>query len=124
MARVYDALNDVDKGIQFYKNVLYYDSSNVEAIACLASYHFYTDQPEIALRCVGEGGRDNRGAFYRSGFCMACTCPTHHPKLPHLAASHVSDPHLSHGSGPQHRTVPCATLLQRTRCSLMWWPGL
>lgn len=36
--------------LQFYKSVLFYDSSNVEAIACLASQHFYTDQPEIALR--------------------------------------------------------------------------
>lgn len=26
------------------------DSTNVEAIACLASHYFYTDQPEIALR--------------------------------------------------------------------------
>ncbi len=26
------------------------DSTNVEAIACIASQHFYTDQPEIALQ--------------------------------------------------------------------------
>jgi tetratricopeptide repeat protein 8 len=32
------------------RQVLYFDSSNVESIACLASHHFYTDQPEIALR--------------------------------------------------------------------------
>ncbi|MEW5311240.1 MAG: hypothetical protein WDW38_002972 [Sanguina aurantia] len=50
VARVYDALNDTEKALGFYKNVLYYDSSDVEAIACLASHHFYTDQPEIALR--------------------------------------------------------------------------
>ena len=30
--------------------VLQLDSSNVEAIACLGSFHFYTDQPEIGLR--------------------------------------------------------------------------
>ena len=30
--------------------VLSLDASNVEAIACLAAHHFYTDQPEIALR--------------------------------------------------------------------------
>jgi tetratricopeptide repeat protein 8 len=36
--------------LQFYKSVLYYDASNVEAVACLGAYHFYTDQPEIALR--------------------------------------------------------------------------
>jgi len=26
------------------------DASNVEAIACLAANHFYSDQPELALR--------------------------------------------------------------------------
>ncbi len=35
---------------QFYKSVLFYDASNIESIACLASQHFYTDQPEVALR--------------------------------------------------------------------------
>lgn len=50
MARVYDALGDSQKAQQFYKSVLFYDSSNVEATACLAAQHFYTDQPEIALR--------------------------------------------------------------------------
>ena len=29
--------------------VLWFDAGNVEAIACLGSYHFYTDQPEIAM---------------------------------------------------------------------------
>lgn len=50
IARVYDALNDLARGVQFYKKVLHYDASNVEAIACLASHSFYSDQPEIALR--------------------------------------------------------------------------
>jgi tetratricopeptide repeat protein 8 len=26
------------------------DASNVDAIACLAAHHFYSDQPEVALR--------------------------------------------------------------------------
>ncbi len=38
------------QAVSFYKNVLFHDASNVEAIACLAAHHFYTDQPEIALR--------------------------------------------------------------------------
>lgn len=50
VARVYDALGDAEKAVAFYKNVLFHDASNVEAIACLAAHHFYTDQPEIALR--------------------------------------------------------------------------
>lgn len=36
--------------MELYKEVLRYDSSNVEAIACLASNFFYCDQPELALR--------------------------------------------------------------------------
>ena len=34
----------------FRRKVLQYDAVNAEAIACLASHHFYTDQPELALR--------------------------------------------------------------------------
>ena len=30
--------------------MLKFDSTNVEAIACIGTHHFYTDQPEIALR--------------------------------------------------------------------------
>eukprot|EP00873_Tetraselmis_striata_P007905 jgi/Tetstr1/428169/TSEL_018220.t1 len=55
-ARIHDALNDMEQGVQLYKKVLFYEASNVEAIACLASYHFYTDQPEIALRFYRCGG--------------------------------------------------------------------
>ena len=44
--------------------VLALDASNVEAIACLAADHFYSDQPELALR------------YYRRllqvGRCTAC----------------------------------------------------
>ena len=30
--------------------VLALDASNIEAIACMAANHFYSDQPELALR--------------------------------------------------------------------------
>jgi tetratricopeptide repeat protein 8 len=43
IARVHDMLNDPAKAITYYKKVLQYDNSSMEAIACLASYHFYTD---------------------------------------------------------------------------------
>lgn len=49
-ARVHDMLNDVEKSVEIYKDVLALDASNVEAIACLASNFFYTDHPEVALR--------------------------------------------------------------------------
>lgn len=44
MARVHDMLNNTEKSIEIYKRVLQIESSNVEAIACLASNYFYTDQ--------------------------------------------------------------------------------
>ncbi|CAE7581589.1 Ttc8 [Symbiodinium sp. KB8] len=50
LARTYDMLNALLRGVSFYKKVLQYDAVNSEAIACLASHHFYTDQPELALR--------------------------------------------------------------------------
>eukprot|EP00644_Phytophthora_capsici_P004542 jgi/Phyca11/533968/estExt2_fgenesh1_pg.C_PHYCAscaffold_190055 len=50
IARVHDMLNDVEKSVSAYKEVLQLDASNVEAIACLASNYFYTDHPEVALR--------------------------------------------------------------------------
>ena len=50
IARVYDMLNMSKEACDYYKQVLHFDASNIEAIACLASHHFYDDQPEIALR--------------------------------------------------------------------------
>uniref|UniRef100_A0A4W6EXR7 Tetratricopeptide repeat domain 8 n=1 Tax=Lates calcarifer TaxID=8187 RepID=A0A4W6EXR7_LATCA len=38
------------KSTEYYKDVLKQDNTHVEAIACIGSNHFYTDQPEIALR--------------------------------------------------------------------------
>ena len=36
--------------VKYYKDVLKHDNTHVEAVACIANYHFYSDQPEIALR--------------------------------------------------------------------------
>ncbi|GAX76630.1 hypothetical protein CEUSTIGMA_g4076.t1 [Chlamydomonas eustigma] len=72
VARVYDAINDSEKALQFYKNVLFFDSSNIEAIACLASHHFYTDQPEIALRYYRrllQMGVNNAELWTNLGLC-------------------------------------------------------
>ena len=43
-------LNDMTNAVKFYKDVLHHDNTHIEAIACIANFHFYTDQPEIALR--------------------------------------------------------------------------
>ncbi|RNF09364.1 hypothetical protein TraAM80_02238 [Trypanosoma rangeli] len=51
MARLYDQLHDTTRSCQLYRRVLQLDSSNVEAIACIAAYMFYDkQQPEVALR--------------------------------------------------------------------------
>lgn len=49
-ARVHDLMNESDKSAALYKSVLLLNPCNVEAIASLASYNFYTDHPEVALR--------------------------------------------------------------------------
>lgn len=43
-------MNNVSSATEYYRDVLKQDNTHVEAIACIGSNHFYTDQPEIALR--------------------------------------------------------------------------
>ncbi|CAE1320057.1 TTC8 [Acanthosepion pharaonis] len=50
IARIYESLNDLNESVSFYRQVLRFDSMQVEAIACIATHHFYNDQPEIALK--------------------------------------------------------------------------
>nr|CCD17703.1 unnamed protein product [Trypanosoma congolense IL3000] len=51
MARLYERLQDTEKSCAMYRSVLQLDSTNVEAIACIASHHFHENQqPELALR--------------------------------------------------------------------------
>ncbi len=37
LARVHEALNDMDTSISYYKHVLKEDANNVEAIACIGA---------------------------------------------------------------------------------------
>lgn len=85
VARVYDMINDMEKGVQLWKRVLSFDASNVESIACLASHHFYTDQPEVALKhyrrllqmgCNNTELWNNLGlcCFYASQYDMTLNC--------------------------------------------------
>jgi tetratricopeptide repeat protein 8 len=50
ISRTYEQINDPINSNKLCKNVLNFDNTNMEAIATLACYHFYTNQPEIALR--------------------------------------------------------------------------
>lgn len=43
-------MNNISSATEYYKEVLKQDNTHVEAIACIGSNHFYTDQPEVALR--------------------------------------------------------------------------
>ena len=49
-ARVHEALNQSARAVEFHKRVLALEASNVESLACLAAFQFYSDQPEVALR--------------------------------------------------------------------------
>ena len=44
-----EGLNEVTAAVGLFKQVLHQDNMCVEAIACIATHHFYTDQPEVAL---------------------------------------------------------------------------
>ena len=48
-------LGDLDTAVTHYRDVLKSDSTCVEAIACIATHHFYSDQPELALRFYRYG---------------------------------------------------------------------
>jgi tetratricopeptide repeat protein 8 len=79
IARIYDQLNDMTQCVAIYKQVLSFDSSNVEAISCLASNFFYTDQPgeftstklpRRRLRCSGRASAaSSRQAAQRQRPC-------------------------------------------------------
>lgn len=49
-ARIYELLNDIKTSTYLYKNVLQFESSNIESMACLGSQYFYQEQYEIALQ--------------------------------------------------------------------------
>ncbi|KRT83302.1 Anaphase-promoting complex subunit 3 protein, partial [Oryctes borbonicus] len=50
LARLHEILGDVQSSIKLYRNVVIEDAMNAEAIACIGVYHFYNNQPELALR--------------------------------------------------------------------------
>nr|XP_006122395.1 tetratricopeptide repeat protein 8 isoform X1 [Pelodiscus sinensis] len=50
IARIYEEMNNIPLAAEYYREVLKQDNTHVEAIACIGSNHFYSDQPEIALR--------------------------------------------------------------------------
>lgn len=72
MARIYEGLNDSANMVKFYKKVLNSDNTHVEAISCIATNHFYSDQPEVALRFFRrllQMGVYNTEIFNNLGLC-------------------------------------------------------
>jgi len=115
IARVHEALGDAAKAAAQYKKVLTHDASNVEAIACMAANHFYSDQPELALR------------FYRRLLQVLLPLPS--PPLPSpplpsgvyaapLRCSYPSPPPLARPRTPSH-TLAHPRIL--TRACLRAW---
>ncbi|KAK4876175.1 hypothetical protein RN001_012597 [Aquatica leii] len=50
VARLYEELGDATMSVKHYRNIVIEDAMNTEAIACIGVYHFYNNQPELALR--------------------------------------------------------------------------
>uniref|UniRef100_A0A2D4IRA7 Uncharacterized protein n=2 Tax=Micrurus TaxID=8634 RepID=A0A2D4IRA7_MICLE len=72
MARIHEEMNNISTAAECYKDVLKQDNTHVEAIACIASNHFYSDQPEIALRFYRrllQMGIYNSQLFNNLGLC-------------------------------------------------------
>ncbi|XP_039751339.1 tetratricopeptide repeat protein 8 [Pararge aegeria] len=49
-ARIHEQMGNMAVAVKYYRMVATEDPSNMEAIANIAMYNFYNDQPEIALR--------------------------------------------------------------------------
>jgi tetratricopeptide repeat protein 8 len=73
-ARLQEAMNEHDAAAALYKSALKADPSNVEAIACLASRAFYSDQPESALRLFRRMLQMGVGATSPELWCNLGVC--------------------------------------------------
>ena len=69
---IFPALPHTHTHTHTHTQVLHFDAANVEAIASLASHHFYTDQPEVALRFyrrLVQMGINNTELWNNLGLC-------------------------------------------------------
>ena len=72
IARIHDLLNNTEDAQSVYRQILNLDSVHVESIASIATYYFYTDQPELALRYFRrllQMGVSNAQLFNNIGMC-------------------------------------------------------
>lgn len=71
-------MNDLDSAVNYYKEVIKFDATNVEAIACIATHYFYSEQPEMALR------------FYRYVYMHVCTSKVERSEVMHIMHTYTS----------------------------------
>ncbi|CAG0924390.1 unnamed protein product, partial [Notodromas monacha] len=69
IARIYEGLNELQKAVRVYKELLVYEATNVEAIACVGLHHFYNDQPELGLRRLLQMGIYNAEIYNNIALC-------------------------------------------------------
>ncbi|XP_014255571.1 tetratricopeptide repeat protein 8 [Cimex lectularius] len=72
IARILEGLNNIPASVKYYREILTEDSTNIEAIACIAVNYFYCDQPEVALcfyRRLLQMGLYNAELFNNIGLC-------------------------------------------------------
>lgn len=50
IGRIYDQLHNLEESHEYYKRALAVENCNIEAVANIAAYFFYKDQPEIAIK--------------------------------------------------------------------------
>lgn len=48
--RIFEGLNNIPMSVKYYRDILELDATDMESIACIGLHHFYSDQPEVALR--------------------------------------------------------------------------
>lgn len=62
----------MEESIKYYREVITSDGTNIEAVASIATYYFYSDQPEVALkfyRRLMQMGVYNSEIFNNIGLC-------------------------------------------------------
>lgn len=73
IARIHEQLQNTDKCMHMYRNILQTNAMSVEALACIANYYFYhMDAPEIALRYFSrlvQLGVDGSEIWNNIGLC-------------------------------------------------------
>lgn len=50
LARLHEVMDQLEISANLYKQIVHQDAMNIEAIACIGLQHFYSEQPEMAMR--------------------------------------------------------------------------